>query len=601
MTEPERTAWSEGYFVDLNGHLLRGFIDEERSKKTKWIADGYAYIDCILEDITTKGSIERSFVIIGKSVHDKEFRLTIAAKDASEGRKLRAALVNEFGIDRLGQLELPVIQTMSDKSPRHIKLITRPQWLDGQIVAPGITAEDVEYHFERKVAVSFQDVGDEDAGVQALRSLLQAFDPGNVVILIAVMFGAPLIASLWPDERFALLLTGLTGSKKTTVSMLLNSIYGPRYNSESTLVRWGDGATSNAIEHLAAMTGPFPFVTDNFKIYSEKDVPRFQRLIHAVLEGGEKDRMTKDSNGLRQTKEYQCLPIVNGENYPGHDAATRARIVQLNWTDPIDIDKLTEAQKHVTDLNALGKAWCLWLGSDEGKESINKWCASRFDVARSHYLTTTAKDSINTGRISTNAAIIALVWDLLNAWHVMADLADEYSEVLKVAIEDHIVQSQDDVIEDLDAEKFISWLKSELEVGRYMFSNAAVPMRYIDHCTETIGLYKINRDVSPHREEALITPEVFGSILLPAWQKNVTGVRTDKKALLRQLVKRGYLLYNEKESIFTNVRKIDKKPKRVLVFDWVNATGLDRSVTGEPVTQNRYAETTVTGVTGVTP
>ena len=226
MAEPERTAWSEGYYVDLNGHLLRGFIDEEQSKKTKWIADGYAYIDCILEDITAKGSIERSFVIIGKSVHGKEFRLTIAAKDASEGRKLRAALINEFGIDRLGQLELPVIQTMSDKSPRHIKLIRRPQWLDGQIVAPGITAEDVEYHFERKVAVSFQDVGDEDAGVQALRSLLQAFDPGNVAILIAVMFGAPLIASLWSDERFALLLTGLTGSKKTTVSMLLNSIYG---------------------------------------------------------------------------------------------------------------------------------------------------------------------------------------------------------------------------------------------------------------------------------------------------------------------------------------------------------------------------------------
>ena len=66
-------------------------------------------------------------------------------------------------------------------------------------------------------------------------------------------------------------------------------------------------------------------------------------------------------------------------------------------------------------------------------------------------------------------------------------------------------------------------------------------------------------------------------------------------------MKRGYLLYNEKESIFTNVRKIDKKPKRVLVFDWVNATGLDRRVTGEPVTQNRDAETTVTGVTGVTP
>ena len=152
-SKPERTAWADGYFVDLIGYLCKGYFDEEGSQKTKWVSDGYAYIDCILENITN-GSIERSFVIAGKPVHCKEFRLTIGAKDVSEGRKLRAALVNEFGIDQLGHLELPVIQTLSDKSPRHIKLIGRPQWLDGQMMAPGLTADDVEYHFERKVAVS---------------------------------------------------------------------------------------------------------------------------------------------------------------------------------------------------------------------------------------------------------------------------------------------------------------------------------------------------------------------------------------------------------------------------------------------------------------
>jgi pyridoxine/pyridoxamine 5'-phosphate oxidase len=80
---------------------------------------------------------------------------------------------------------------------------------------------------------------------------------------------------------------------------------------------------------------------------------------------------------------------------------------------------------------------------------------------------------------------------------------------------------------------------------------------------------------SPEKEEALITSDVLSSILLPAWQKRVTGVRADKKALLRQLVKRGYLLYTEKESIFTHHKKIEKKPKRVMVFDWAKVTGLD--------------------------
>jgi hypothetical protein len=589
MTAPTPKTWDNGFFVDNGGRTLRGYCTEgDPTGRIEWISDGWACIDEILES-HKKDGVDRHFVIQGKSVHGKPFTFTMKATAASDGRKLKAALVNEFGIDSTGQLNLNVIQRLSN-SPSYIKLFNHPQWLDGQLMAPGLISEAVRFDLERKIAVDFQDdTGYVDVGVKTLRLLLEAFDPGNVAIMIAVILGAPVIAKLWPDERFALLLTGLTGSKKTTVSMLMNSIYGPGYNSESTLIRWGDGATTNAIEHMAAMTGPFPFIIDNFKIYNEKDIPRFQRLIHAVLEGGEKDRLTKDSNGLRQAEDYLCLPIVNGENYPGHDSATRARIIQLNWTEPVDIDKLTEAQKHVTDLNALGKAWCLWLSSDEGKAAMDIWSTMRFDAARSRYLRTTAKDSINTGRIATNAGIIALVWDLLDAWPVMSDLANEYREILKAAIKDHIVQSQYDVTEDLDAEKFVSWLKSEIEVGRYRFENAPVTLYYRDHFTETIGRYRTNQDTAPPKAEALITPEIFGSKLLPAWQKQVTGVRADKKALLRQLVKRGYLFYNEKESIFTHVRKIDGKNKRVLVFNWSATTNLPEDATCTHVAEKQEA------------
>jgi hypothetical protein len=597
MPTPDKKEWDEGYFVNPSGITLRGFKEDRNpTGKSEYIAAGWAHVDAILES-HNHSSIERSFVIHGAPAHGKEFMFTIKAKDASDGRKLKAALVNEFGIDSTGQLNLNVIQKLS-KNPRYITLINRPQWLNGRLMAPGLATDDVEFNLERKVAVHFSDKGDEGAGVNALDCFLNAWDHGDAALLLAVFLGAPVVARLWPDERFALFLVGMTGTKKTAAVMLLNSIYGTRYNLESNLVRWGDGATSNATEHLAAMTGPFPFVIDNFKNYTDSDPGRLQRMIHALLEGTEKDRLNKNSE-LRSAEEYSCLPVVTGENYPGQDAATRARIVSLDWVGPKNIQKLSAAQEHIEDLNAIGKSWCLWLSSEEGGTAMDE-IGARFDVVRTQYLTQ-AKDAVNAGRLATNAAVISLIWDLIGTWPLMADLAEEYSEPLKVAVEDHIFQSQVDVIEDLDSEKFISWLQAELETGRYMFSNPPVPVRYRDHYTESIGIYRLNKDVAPAKGEALILPSVFSSILLPTWQKSVTGVKADKKALLRQLANRGYLSYNEKSQIFTYNRKIEMKDKRVLVFDWVKTTGFDEAATGENVAANRGAEPTATGATGATP
>jgi hypothetical protein len=125
MAIPEHKEWEEGYFVDHQGQTMRGYMAEGDSiGRTKWISDGWACIDTILE-VHNKSGVERYFVIIGKPVRGQEFKISLKATDASEGRKLRASLVNEFGVDQIGGLNLSIIQQLSGR-PKYIKLINHP-------------------------------------------------------------------------------------------------------------------------------------------------------------------------------------------------------------------------------------------------------------------------------------------------------------------------------------------------------------------------------------------------------------------------------------------------------------------------------------------
>lgn len=570
--------WSEGYFVNLNGETFKGSLsknEDGEEKQKKWISDGYAFIDTILE--TYDKDIERHFVITGKGKSAKDqFRFTIKASDASESRKLKACLVNAFGVDPIGQLDLYAIQKLSNH-PAYIRVFNRPLWLDDKLIAPGLV-DNAEFNFERKVCIDFQDVGSVSKGLKALENICKGWDVRNTTSLIATHFGAPVIARLWPDERFALFLIGLTGTFKTTVAMLLQSIYGQRYNFEANLVRWGDGATSNATEYLAAKTGPFPFIIDNFKLYSDQDAGRLQRLIHAICEGTEKDRLNRESS-LRQSEDYLCTPIITGENYPGQDAATRARIVQIEWSDPSDLDAITEAQRHTKDLNALGKAWVEWLGSDEGKKAMDE-IASKFDATRTQYLQDT-KGSVNAGRIATNAAILSLIWYLLSKWPVTSGFAEEYAKSIKASIDTHISQAKEDILGHLDGEKFVSWLRAEIEVGHYLIEDTPKEVKSLDPYAKPIGKYRIDETKLKKEEELLITQAVLASVLLPAWQKSTTGVKADKTALFRQLSKLGYLQYNEAEKRYTSVRKFEGRNQRVHIFDYLKI--FDDGLPGLPV------------------
>jgi len=548
----DMTTPKPGYFVDLAGRACKGVSKGGAVTDTNLIADGWAVIREIHE-LQRPGGVERSFVIACKPIDEEVSTFTIKAEDASNSKTLKAKLVNAFGKHPIGQLNLEVIQLLSQYT-RTIKLFDRPQWLDGRLAAPGLM-ENCKFEYEKGIKIDLTPAGDVDEGVEALETLTRIFDSENAVILIAAMMGAPVIARLWPGDRFATFLVGMTGTHKTAAVQLLMSMWGEAYQHECNILRWGHGATANSLEHLAAMTGPFPFVIDDYKNYTDKDAARIQAVVHALCEGGEKRRMNKDSS-MRESEEYLCMPIITGENYPGQDAASRARTVMLQWTKAKDLGKLAEAQKHIRDIVQLGKEWCLWLGSDKGQDQLRQ-LSEKFDIARGKYLRD-AGDAINAGRIATNAAIIALIWELLYNFPPMRDMAEELKEVVEEAIKTHITQSKSEVSEDLDAERLMDWLAAAIETGQFAIRNYAQPIGN-EH----------NRPVIGERVggELLITPAVFRTRIIPEWQKSTTGARADEKSMLRQLNQRGYLKYDEKGQIFTYQRRIADGRKRVYVFN----------------------------------
>lgn len=616
---------SDGYFIDSNNKTQR-LVNRRDEFSTKWISDGYAFMDTILENYENPKSPDRIFIIKGRTIYTKaDFEFSISAAEASETRRLKAALVNAFGLASIGSLNLHVIQKLS-KSPNEIRVYNKPIWLEGKLIAPGLETNhnnntQAQFRYAQKVAVSFEAEGDLETGLEALETIFEAWkDQSNIITLFAAIIGAPIIALLWPDDRFMIFLHGTTGTLKTTATTTLQALFGTKYSSEVYLVRWGDGATTNAIEHIAAKTGPFAYLIDNYKTYTDKDPAKFQRMVHALLEGTEKSRLDQNIE-LRPGEEYLCTPICTAENYPGQDAATRARIALLNWQSPDFLNKITEAQKHLTDLNALGKAWILWLSSEEGRDVLER-VSSEFEERRYEYLEK-AKGCLNSGRIASNATILSLIWELLGEWEVTEDLATKYTPVLEAALEDLISEAKQELQDHLDSSKFLSWLKAEIQLGRYVITNPPKEVVRLDPNYKEIGFYRLND--KDGIAELLITIEVFESILLPAWVKSNLGAISDKRSLLRQLKTFEYLRYDEGNQNYTLPRNYQGDKKRVYVFcydkifcdDSKDSSDFEESDSCGPkgkkdggtgrtcfedlhVPQNRYAEGSGTGRTGGT-
>jgi hypothetical protein len=158
-----------------------------------------------------------------------------------------------------------------------------------------------------------------------------------------------------------------------------------------------------------------PLFIDNYKPNTGFGFHDLVNLIHNILEGGEKDRLSRAST-IKESRPVHCFPIITGEDVPDHDPATLARLllIAFEWQAGQPNEKLALAQKDSEQLSAIGLSWLTWVGSPEGQRII-KDTARFLPAVRDGwalYLREIRKDMVNILRVATNIATNELTWSI---------------------------------------------------------------------------------------------------------------------------------------------------------------------------------------------
>lgn len=455
----------------------------------------------ITAEITDEGG-ERTFVVSGKSVRGGAFRFEMEAQDFGNERKLKGLL------DAASGARDPVRAKMSGHLSAALQLLTgedvktltrfkRAGWANGKFLMPGREPPGVLVEIGNKPPYSISGDADLQLGLATLDALLScAITSERATVVASIVFQAPLAhLAGWNNERYCIFVTGRTGSFKTTFMQALMCVYGPRFADDERLTKWGDGATANALMGLATRARDLPFLVDNFKPGTGGGIKAFVGLIHNMLEGGEKDRMDRNSE-LRDTKSVFCWPVCTGEDVPDTDAASLARVlvVPFLWQDQTDYPQLSKAQSLTEHLCAVGGAWLDWLESEDGKTAAAVAGARMPDVRREwvQKLGDLRRDSVNKMRVASNLATNQLTWDVMCQHPTIGPVAQRYRHAHRDGL-DLVAQSMAEATaEALEAKRYIAAIRELVLTEQVLLPNPNENPREIEKVigyADSMGCY----------------------------------------------------------------------------------------------------------------
>jgi hypothetical protein len=397
------------------------------------------------------------------------------AREFADERALKAALTEASGASSpvyagMAKHLAPAIQLLSPKDVCRQRQYSRTGWAGDVFLMPGRVGRDVVIDLPRKLPYRVLPQANLTEGLKALQSVLTCMDRKQTTIGVTVPFQAPLAKLMgWQDERYALFIKGRTGSLKTSYAQMLMAIYGPDFLRDSLLIKFGQGATANAMMALATHAHDLPFLLDNYKPSTGGGARELINLIHNILEGGEKDRLSRAST-LRETKPVSCWPILTGEDVPDTDPASLARmlILPFSWRAGEPNRALADAQEQAEHLCAVGQAWLTWLESDDGQiraqEEATKFLDTRADWAKT--LHTQHKHMVNILRVATNLATHQLTWQVLCAHPSIGPILDAFTDDHQQGLHALATEMGSYTAEALEAHRFLSGLRELLTSQR---------------------------------------------------------------------------------------------------------------------------------------
>ena len=540
--------------------------DEPPVKNLKWISDCALYIDT-----ETSANNVTEFTFKGEGAKDRRRVSFTLQADSLEHQKFRTALINAFGAaNRVGKLDFGTVQKLT-RNTRFIRRVEVPTWVDNIPMIPGVgLTRDTEFRLSPMTPAKVFN-GDLQAAKDLLRTLLKIHPLAS--ILVTTIMGAPAVARWRPDDRIAVALWGITGTIKTTSAKACMSIYGSEYQSDRYLLKHGrGGSTVVAALEIMARAGILPQILDDVKAVDSKDHQNYLTIIHAVIEGSDKQRGKKDG-GIREAQIFRSTPIVTGEVRP-EEASTDARVCNLSWSKP-NLELLNEIERRADEMPIIGYHWLRFLA--ETDLNLN----DGFNAARSkkELEFSRAGFTTNPGRLATIYTVLMATWKLLcesPLGEVFTEATEDFTQSLTRA-----VQEQGDIVNnDTEVSKFLAGV-NELQ--------ASQPTLF----QSTDGKTLLGRVVGKHTDEGLFL--LPNEILAELDKLKVFTQKPTVDSIGKALGDAGKLIRDKDGKNRQIARRVNCKLVRgwLLLHDAIN-------VTNPLVTEKQQQEPPVTTVTDVT-
>ncbi len=531
----------------------------------KKIADCAAKIVTILK--SEDGNI--LYKVKGKVAEGEDFSFNITAEDFSDQRILKTALEVRMGHTCTVAANMsahlgPAIKKMSDRDILTLLSYNTTGWKtindERRFLIPGNDLEGVEISLPNpKHCYHISKDADPEKALEALDHLLMAHPPELTTVAFAFIMQPPLAELAgWQEERYCLFIQGLTGSLKTAFVQTLMCVWGEKFCQDSTLVKWGEGATNNAIMALASAARDMPFLLDNYKPNTGGGAKAFINIIQNILEGGEKERLQKNSE-LRVARKISAWPLCTGEDIPNSDAATIARLLVMHVPMKKGFnEELRVAQNLSAHLNAIGAQWLhlleYWADKPDLIQGIRELSA---DICRkwSDWLQKNCPKMINKLRIAMNLASNEFTWRLLLSIPQFQPVLQKYSEAHAKGLMDIALNLESSTREATEAERFLDALREAIQTGQLNLNSS----RGFSKKTDS-DVY-LNYHGWWENQDLCISPEVVIAIL-----KRTTGLSNNemsKQTLYRQLNGLGAIAGHDTD-LNTKTFYIDGKTCRAL-------------------------------------
>ncbi|MCL4833501.1 MAG: bifunctional DNA primase/polymerase [Caldilineaceae bacterium] len=512
-----------------------------------------------------------TYQIAGEAWRGGAFSCEISALDFGDNRKLIATLSAAAGpkdpilsgqSNHIG----PAIKKLTQGDLIETRRFSRTGWADGRFLIPGREPEGVTLSLHRKLPFAIPGAGDLAKGLAGLEGLLQSMGAEMGTVLLSALFSGPMARLAgWQGERYAVFVRGRTGTLKTSNTQAAMSIYGLGFLQDDALTKWGDGATANALMALATQAHDLPFLIDNYKPNTGGGAHAFVGLIHNILEGGEKDRLTRSAT-LRDTRPIFCWPICTGEDVPDGDAASLARVLVIPFSEDNRLPKRKEALSIAQQAGAaghlatVGGAWLDWLESEEGKAAAKRRGAQLVDRRNlwADGLEKVNPRMANPLRVATNLATNDLAWKTLAEHPLLGALAGRYADAHLAGLKTIAAAMAEQTTESSEGERFIYALRELLSTEQAVLMDA-------DESADSGNPFLDPRETS--RRIGWIA-EDGGAYLLPksarsAVERLAGNLFMSDQALYDQLDSLGYIGRKDKDRR-TLTKRIGGKVQKVL-------------------------------------